>query len=265
VRAGEATGQLGDMLRRTVEAMDLDAGMRSKLRSAMIYPGIMLTLTISVLVFLLTWIVPKFEKLLRGKVLPKPTQLLLALGDACRDYGYWMLGGTALLVLGVVLFLRTARGARWLDQAMLHLPVLAGIYRTAVLGRSARTFGLLLQAGVPMHAALDHTQEVAGSLAYRKLWRDHVVNGGSLLAAIRGQPLFGPSFEQLVAAGESTATLDRVLGKVAEQYTKDLERRVRDLLTLIEPAMVVLMGAIVGFVALSIMLPIFQISRGGGS
>lgn len=265
VRAGEATGQLGDMLRRTVESLELEAAMRARLRSAMLYPCIMASLTVAVVVFLLTCIVPKFERLLSGKQLPRPTRALLAIGDFVRDHGTLLVAGTGLLGIGTVLLIRTTQGQRWLDAAWLRLPGVSGLYRTAVLARCTRTFGLLLHAGVPMHAALQYVQEVAGSHTYRELWqrvRSFVVGGSTLVDAIRGQRLLGPHFGQLVAAGESTATLDRVMGKVAAQQTKDLERRIRDLLTVVEPVMVVAMAAVVGFVALSIMMPIFQMSRG---
>ncbi len=264
VRAGETTGQLGEMLRRTVESMELDAAMRARLRSAMIYPVIMLSLTSAVVVFLLTWILPKFEGLLRGKQLPVPTRLLMALGDGVRAHGLWLLAGLAAALTAAILFVRSERGRRLVDHALLRLPGVAGIFRGAVMARCVRTFGLLLQSGVPVHTALEHTEEVASSLAYRALWqraRAEVVGGGTLRDAVRGSSLLGPTFVQLVAAGEATATLDRVMLKAANQYGKDLERRVRDLLTLVEPVMVVLMAAVVGFVALSIMLPIFQMSR----
>jgi len=265
VRAGEASGDLAGMLRRTVESMELEATMRGKLRSALIYPSVMLVMTIAVVVFLLTYIVPKFEKLFRNKTLPLPTRILMALGDGVQSYGLWVLVGAAVLITAAVLFLRTPRGRRALDRVLLRAPLLSGVYRLAVIARSVRTLGLLLQTGVPLHAALEHTQEVAASPAYRALWqraRHNVTNGGSLLDAIRNTDLFNPTFEQLVAAGEATATLDKVMLKAAAQYTKDLERRLRDLMTLIEPAMVVLMGGVVGFVAMSIMLPIFRMSRG---
>lgn len=265
VRAGEASGDLAGMLRRTVESMELEALMRSKLRSALIYPSVMLVMTIGVVVFLLTYIVPKFEKLFRGRQLPMPTRILMALGDGAQAYGLWVLGGLVVAIVGAFLVLRTPRGLRLLDGVLLGAPVLRGVYRTAVIARCVRTLGLLLQTGVPLHAALEHTQEVASSPAYRALWqraRNNVTNGGSLLDSIRHCGLFNPTFEQLVAAGESTATLDKVMLKAAAQYTKDLERRLRDLMTLIEPAMVVLMGGVVGFVAMSIMLPIFRMSRG---
>ena len=265
VRAGEATGQLGEMLMRTVETMEIEATMRSKIRSAMMYPAVMLTLTAGVVVFLLTYIVPKFEKLFRGKPLPTPTRMLLAIGEGTRVHGPWLVAVGAIAVVAAVLFVRTPRGRRLFDGVMLHVPVVSGIYRAAAITRSIRTFGLLLQSGVQVHQALEHTEDVAASPALAALWRrarNNVVNGRSLLDAVRGSPLLGPTFEQLVAAGEATATLDRVMLKATRQYTKDLERRIHDLVTLIEPAMVVLMGGVVGFVALSIMLPIFQMSRG---
>jgi type IV pilus assembly protein PilC len=264
VRAGEATGQLGEMMTRTVEMMEIEASMRSRVRSAMIYPGVMLALTVGVVVFLLTYIVPKFEKLFRGKPLPTPTRMLLLLGEGTREYGLWVLAALAVAAIAAFLFVRTRRGARALDGVLLHMPVVSGIYRTAAITRSIRTLGLLLQSGVPVHQALEHTEEVAASPALSALWRrarNNVVGGRSLLEAVRGSPLLGPTFEQLVAAGEATATLDRVMLKASQQYTKDLERRIRDLITLIEPAMVILMGGVVGFVALSIMLPIFQMSK----
>jgi type IV pilus assembly protein PilC len=265
VRAGETTGQLGDMLTRTVATMEVDAGVRSRLRSALIYPIIMLAVTTGVVVFLLTVIVPKFESMLRGKALPAPTQFLLSLGDFLGRHGL-LLGAAAVVALVAMVFgLRTPRGRRLADTMALHTPMVAGLYRTSVLARCTRTLGLLLQAGVPLHQALDNTCEVAGSDAYRRLWlhaQRVVLDGGSLLDAIRNRPLFGAGFEQLVAAGEATARLDQVMQKVANQQSRDLERRIKDLLTVLEPMMVVVMAAVVGFVALSIMMPIFRMSRG---
>jgi type IV pilus assembly protein PilC len=264
VRAGEATGQLGEMLRRTVDTLELEATLRGKARSAMLYPAIMAMLTAGVVVFLLTFIVPKFEKLLRGKQLPRPTRMLLAAGDFVTANAWLLAGGIAAAVVGLAWFVRTARGRVWLDRLLLSLPGIGPLYRTAVLARCSRTFGLLLHAGVPVHGALEYTQEVAGSASFHALWqraRERVVGGATLLDALRGQPLLGPSFEQLIAAGEQTATLDRVMQKHADHQTKDLERRIRDLLTIVEPLMVLVMAVVVGFVALSIMLPIFQMSR----
>lgn len=264
VRAGEAGGDLAGMLRRTVENMELEATLRGKLRSALIYPAVMLGMTVAVVAFLLLYIVPKFERLFRGKQLPLPTRILMTAGDWTAAYGLWALGGLAVAVVLLVCWLRTANGRGVADRITLALPVVGNVYRTAVVARSVRTLGLLLQTGVPMHAALDHTREVAASHAYRALWhraQKNVLNGGSLLDVVRTSNLFGPTFSQLVSAGEATASLDRVMLKTAAQYTRDLERKIRDMVTLVEPTMVVMMGGIVGFVALSIMLPIFRMSQ----
>ena len=210
VRAGEATGQLGDMLRRTVDSLEIEAALRARLRSALLYPVIMLTMTVGVVVFLLTCIVPRFESMLRGKVLPTPTRLLLAGGELLRGHGHWLAIGAAVLASAAVWYCRTPRGRITLDSLLLHLPGVSGLYRTGVLARCTRTLGLLLQAGVPVHQALEHTREVAGSHAFRMLWQraqHNVVNGGSVLDAVRGRDLCGPGFEQLVAAGEACGAI----------------------------------------------------------
>ncbi|MFY9341399.1 MAG: type II secretion system F family protein, partial [Planctomycetota bacterium] len=265
VRAGETTGQLGDMLRRTVDGMEVDAALRGKVRSALLYPAIMAVMTAGVVVFLLTCIVPKFETLLRGKPLPTPTRLLLAAGDLLQHHWPWLLAGLAAAITGAMLALRTTAGAVWFDAVLLRLPGIGALRRTVIHARCTRTFGLLLQAGVPLPAALEHTAEVAGSQAFAVIWqraRQTVTNGGSLREAVADRPLLGSSFGQLVAAGEATASLDRVMLKLGQKLTKDLERAIRDLVTIVEPVMVLLMAAIVGFVALSIMMPIFKMSRG---
>lgn len=131
VRAGETTGALGDMLRRTVEVLEMEATLRSKLRSAMLYPCVMVVLTVSVVTFLLAFIVPKFERMFRGKQLPTPTRLLMALGDAASTYGVWALLGLVVLAGAAFLFARTTRGLRFFDRFLLRIPVVGSMYRTA--------------------------------------------------------------------------------------------------------------------------------------
>jgi type IV pilus assembly protein PilC len=189
----------------------------------------------------------------------------LAAGDFLVRHGLGLGIGVVAVVVATIFGARTRRGRVLVDAVALHTPGVAGLYRTSVLTRCTRTLGLLLQAGVPLHQALEHTCEVAGSDAYRRLWLNAhrlVMEGRSLLEAVSGRPLFGSAFEQLVAAGEATARLDQVMQKVATQQSRDLERRIKDLLTVLEPLMVVMMAGVVGFVALSIMMPIFKMSRG---
>ncbi len=264
VSAGEATGDLGEMLRRTVETLEIEATLRSKLRSAMLYPCVMVVLTITVVTFLLAFIVPKFERIFTGRVLPVPTQILMSAGSFASNYGVYAVGALILIVIGLVLSQRTVRGERVWDRIMLGLPLFGDLQQKAVLARCSRTLGLLVKSGVPVHVAIEHAQKVAQSPAYAKMWKDaqtHVHNGGTLTEALRGHPLVDQTFQQVVAAGESTANLDEVMLKTAAQYSREVERKIRDLLTLIEPIMVVCMGAIVGFIALSIMLPIFRMSQ----
>jgi type II secretory pathway component PulF len=268
VAAGEKAGSLGEMVQRVTEMMEADAELRGRVRSALLYPTIMMVVATGVVVFLLTAIVPKFRGLFKGReeTLPAPTRVLMFLGDFFSAHAIWLFPSVILLMGALIVFLRSSRGKPYLDGMLLRLPVIGPIYRTAILSRTSRTLGMLMRSGVAILTALEHTRDVSGSPAFAKLWshvHGEVSNGGSLNEAIRPSPLLPPTYKQMVGSGESAARLDAVLLKVATHYASDLQRKVRDVSTLIEPILVVFLGGVVGFIALSIMLPIFKLSRGG--
>jgi len=265
--AGERAGRVGEMIQRVNEMIEAEEELRGRLRSALIYPAVMMAVALAVVIFLLTTIVPKFAGLFKGKeeTLPGPTKVLLWLSDFLSTNAVWLLPGLVVVVVGTVLWLRSDLGRPYLDRFLLRLPVVKEIYSTAILSRTSRTLGMLTNAGVVILAALEHTRDVAGSPSYAALWesvRDCVANGGTISDSIRGSSLVPPTYKQLISSGESAARLDTVLLRIATHYASDLQRRVRDITTLIEPALVVFMGVVVGFIALSIMLPIFKLSQG---
>lgn len=265
--AGERAGRVGEMIQRVNEMIEAEEELRGRLRSALIYPAVMMAVALAVVIFLLTTIVPKFAGLFKGKeeTLPGPTKVLLWLSDFMSTNALWLLSGLVVVVVGTALWLRSDLGRPYLDHFLLRLPVVKDIYSTAILSRTSRTLGMLTNAGVVILAALEHTRDVAGSPSYAALWeavRDRVANGGTISDAIRGSSLVPSTYKQLISSGESAARLDTVLLRIATHYASDLQRRVRDITTLIEPALVVFMGVVVGFIALSIMLPIFKLSQG---
>jgi type II secretory pathway component PulF len=267
VAAGETAGQLTEMIQRVSEMLEADEELRGRVRSALLYPTVMLVVALSVVVFLLTAIVPKFSGLFRGKeaALPAPTRVLMAIGDFFALHAIWLLPSVVVLVGASIFFLRSSRGRPYLDRMLLGLPVIGSIYRTAILSRTSRTLGMLTGSGVVILTALEHTRQVAGSPAFSGLWdqvHQQVANGGTVSEAIRQSPLLPSTYKQMLGAGEASARLDAVLLRIATHYADDLQRKVRDISTLIEPILVVLLGGVVGFIALSIMLPIFKLSRG---
>ena len=264
--AGEQAGRMGEMILRLTEMLEAEEGLRGRVRSALLYPTIMMVVATAVVIFLITAIVPKFSTLFQGKqaVLPLPTRMLMAMGEFFSTNAIWLLPSALALLFGTILFLRSTHGKPHLDALLLRLPVVREVYRTAILSRTSRTLGTLVQSGVAILVALEHTRGVAGSPAFAKLWGDvhkDVGNGGSISESIRPSTLLPSTYKQMIGAGEATAKLDHVLIQVANHYATELERKVRDVTTIIEPALVVMMGGVVGFIALSIMLPIFQLSR----
>ena len=215
------------MVRRVAETMEREAQLRSGLRSALLYPLVMVLVTFAVVVFLFTAIVPKFRKLFSGKddILPVPTKVLMAVSRFFTDYWVWLLVGAAIAVIALVLFLRSAPGIRYLDAALMRLPAVGRLYRDGILARCSRTLGMLSEAGVPILTALEHTREVAMSPQYRDLWQDshrHVTNGGTLAESLAPSRLIPPTFLQIVAAGESAANLHGVLLRVSDHITRDV-------------------------------------------
>ncbi len=264
--AGEKAGRIGEMIQRVTEMIEAEEELRSRLRSALIYPAVMMSLAIAVVIFLLTTIVPKFSGLFKGKehTLPGPTKVLMWLSEFLSTNALWLFPGVIVIVGGVIFFLRSKQGKPYLDSMLLRVPILKDVYSTAILSRTSRTLGMLTNAGVVILSALEHTRDVAGSPAFAKLWNDvhdQVANGGTISDAIKHSPLLPPTYKQLVGSGESAARLDAILLRISSHYAQELQRRVRDITTLIEPALVVFMGGVVGFIALSIMLPIFKLSQ----
>lgn len=266
VAAGEQAGRMGEMILRLVEMLEAEDELRGRVRSALLYPTIMVVVATCVVIFLITAIVPKFAGLFKGKeaVLPAPTRLLMSTGEFFSANWMWLIPSVLVLFIGTIVYLRSEDGKPVLDAVILRIPVVRDVYRTAILSRTSRTLGTLVQSGVAITVAIEHTRDVSGSPAYAKLWskvHDDVMNGTSISDSIRPSPLLPATYKQMISAGESGARLDKVLIKVASHYASELQRKVHDVTTVVEPALVVIMGCVVGFIALSIMLPIFQLSR----
>ncbi|MBL8896399.1 MAG: type II secretion system F family protein [Planctomycetes bacterium] len=267
LRAGEASGRLDEMLGRLVVATEAEAALRSRLRSALTYPAVMAGVCCVVVAFLLTFIVPRFERLFAGKeaVLPAPTKILLGLSAFFSRHGLALLGVIAAAAVALVLWLRTPTGRAALDALCSRLPILGPITTRAALARSASTLGLMMQSGVPVLVALEHAAEVAGSARHQKLWNAvhrEVASGGRLSTGLTAAGGVPSTVRQMIAAGEEAGFLDRVLVRIAVHLSSEVERRLKDLASLIEPAMVIFMGLVIGFVVLAILLPVFALSRG---
>lgn len=269
IKASEATGLLGEMLDRIAGHLRKEIEARSKIRAAMIYPCVMFTMAVGVTIFLLTFVLPKFMPLFetRGVKLPIPTRVMLGISHIVMDFWQWWIAGIIAAIIGFIFAKRTETGGRMWDTAKLNFPVIGAAIRKIVLSRSIRTLGVMVQAGVPVLDALKLTSQISGNRLYRDIWLnviDEVTAGKEIHTALMNSPLFPKTLVRMIASGEETGKLDRVLQRVSDYYDQEVETSVKAATSLIEPIMIGIMGVIVGGIGLGLLLPIFSLSASAG-
>jgi len=265
VHASEMSGSLSKMLGRISEHLVNQIETRSMVRGAMIYPAILGVMAIVTTVFLLVFVLPQFTKLFAGKeaLLPKPTIILMAMSSFMRNQWYIVVGVVVTLIGALIASLQTERGKIAFDHFKLRVPIMSRMFRALYISRSVHTMGELLTAGVDMLGTLEITAAVAGNAVYKKMWltvRDAVQQGDRLSLTLNEIGILPKNVIQMVAAGEESGKLGHVLTEVAEYYQKELRGTIKAVTGMIEPIMIILMGFVVGFIAMSIILPIFKMS-----
>jgi type IV pilus assembly protein PilC len=266
VRASELSGSFGHMLDRIGDYLNQQADTRRMVTGAMVYPVVIVVMAITTTVFMLTFVLPQFMILFKGheNILPMPTKILLAMSASLRGYWYLYILGGAGLGGGSFYLVRTERGRIWWDMAKLKIPILKRLCHALYLSRGLRTMGELVNAGVPMLDTIAITAEVCGNIHYAKIWhRVHAaVRKGQRISPTLSRSSYIPnSVAQMISAGEETGTLAEILNDVSEYYDRQLRATIKAVTSAIEPLMIVLMGGIVGFIAASILLPIFKMSQ----
>ncbi len=269
VRASEVSGSFSKMLDRIAAYLAQWIETRQMVIGAMIYPGVIMTLAIGVTIFLLTFVLPRFAAVFEGKesALPWPTMFLMTLSAFMVEWWWAVL--LAMVAGGVAFYLaiKTEPGAWWFDGMKLKFPVFKNMFRALYISRGLHTMGELVNAGVPMLETLEITSEIAGNRHYRKLWRRvyaSVKEGNKIVAPIQRSSLFPKSVSQMMGAGEESGKLGEVLDEVSTFYAKRLRETIKTVTSMIEPIMIIIMGSVVGFIAMSIILPIFKLSTLAG-
>jgi type IV pilus assembly protein PilC len=266
VRASEASGTMGKMLQRVSKYLEQQRAVRRRVKGAVAYPIAMLGFCIAVVVALLVFVLPRFEKIYANKqaALPMPTQLLLSLSKAMVNYWYLIILGLGLIVTGVYLFFRRPEGKVVLDAIRLRLPILGPMFRKSSLSRSLRTLATMIQTGVSVLDAIDITADVSGNHQFARAWRElaeRLKNGSNLAEEMAKQPLIPRSVTQMVAAGDRTGKLGMVLERVSDFCEEELDTAVRTATSFVEPAMIIIMGGVVGGIAMALLLPVFSLSK----
>jgi len=266
VRASEASGTMGPMLQRISEYLEQDRDVRKKIKGAMTYPICMFAFCVLVVTGLMLFVLPRFEKIYQGKgaLLPLPTRMLLGLSGFFVHYWPLLLAVVIGAVVGFHLFARSKDGRKAIDKVRLGMPVLGPMLRKACLARSLRTMATMISTGVSMLEGLALTADVAGNYLFEQVWRKvsrRVEEGATLADELANHPLIPRPITQIISAGERTGQLGPVMSRAAGFCENDLKIAIKTVTDMIEPIMILVMGVIVGGIAISLLLPIFSVSK----
>lgn len=265
-RAGERSGALEIVLERLADFTENQVAFRHKISAAMVYPILMTFVGIGVLGFLLGYVIPTVTQIFEDlkQTLPLPTLILMMASDALRRF--WWVGVVvlALILLGIDRYSRTEAGRLVLDRVKIKAPIFGPLALKVAIARFTRTLAILLRSGVPVLTSMDIVKNVVSNRVLEHVIeeaRDNIREGQDIAPPLRRSQLFPPLATHMIAVGEKSGKLEDMLMRVADTFETDVETTVQGLTALIEPLMILLMGSVIGFIALSILLPIFQINQ----
>lgn len=267
IRSGENSGNLGTILKRLADYYETQERLRGRLKSAMIYPAFMLVFSLLVVVFMVTYIVPKITQIFasKGTLLPLPTRILMGLSDFMVNSWYLVLIGLIILIFGFSAFLRSEFGKKVLQQLQLKAPLIGPLMQKVLIARFCQTLGTLLGSGVDLKTALEISRHVVVNQLLMDQLNKMIIevnNKGIPLSAAMGRTGYFPDYVQhVVAIGEEAARVDELLERVANRMQEEVSRLLEGLTALLQPTMIVLMGGIVGFIALSVLLPMLNMNQ----
>ena len=267
IRSGENSGNLGKILKRLADYYETQERLRGRLKSAMIYPAFMLVFSLLVVVFMVTYIVPKITQIFasKGTLLPLPTRILMGLSDFMVNSWYLVLIGLVILIFGFSAFLRSEFGKKVLQQLQLKAPLIGPLMQKVLIARFCQTLGTLLGSGVDLKTALEISRHVVVNQLLMDQLNKMIIevnNKGIPLSAAMGRTGYFPDYVQhVVAIGEEAARVDELLERVANRMQEEVNRLLEGLTALLQPTMIVLMGGIVGFIALSVLLPMLNMNQ----
>ena len=265
IAAGEAGGILDEILKRLAAYMEKAAKLKRKVKGAMVYPAITLTVAIVVTAVILIFVIPVFQKMFSefGGGLPAPTQIVINISDFVKSKIHYMIGALILFFFAFKKYYKTEKGKLTVDAAALKLPVFGMLIRKVAVAKFTRTMGTMLGSGVAILEALDIVAKTAGNRVVENAIyavRTGIAEGRTMADPLAASGVFPSMVCQMIAVGESTGALDAMLEKIAEFYDDEVDQAVENLTAMIEPMMIVFLGVVVGGLIVSMYLPIFKLA-----
>ena len=266
IRVGEEAGVLPKVMNDLADLLEHEDEIRGEVTAAVAYPVFVLVFGLITVTVLLTVVMPRLFSMLQDMlpVLPLPTLILLRVSSLLHSYGLFILAGLILVVWGARHYLQTTAGADNWDKLKLRLPFIGPVYRSSALGRFARTLGTLVTSGVSLLPALKIVEQTIGNRELARqvaLVAEETRSGDSLATPLRKLGIFPRTAIQMIDVGEESGTLDQMLLKVADTEERHMRAQTKILVSLLAPALILVVGALIGFMVIAILLPIFRLSR----
>lgn len=272
VKAGEVGGVLEIVLTRLAEFQEKAQKLKNRITSAMVYPVVVLILSMGILVFLLTFIVPRFQQIfqdmLQGKPLPALTQFVIDVSSLVKSNAIGVIAVIAVCVITFKVLAGTEKGAAFLDRTKLRIPMIGALVRLSAIARFSRTLGTLITSGVPILQALTITKETAGNVVLSNAIdnvHDAVKEGERIVQPLEASGVFPPMVVSMIDVGEETGRLPEMLIKVADVYDDEVDNAVAGLTSMLEPLLIVFLALIVGTIVVALFLPLIEVIRTVGS
>ena len=265
VKSGEESGKLSEVFLYLADYLDRNYEVTSKVKNALVYPAFVIFTFFAVMVLMLTMVIPKISGILResGQAIPVYTKVVLALSDFFKDYWIFMLGALVLLGFFLARFFMTERGRVSLDSLKVSIPYVGDLFKKLYLDRITDNLSTMLSSGIPIVRAIEITGDVVDNYVYRDILRgvaDRVKNGATLSDSLPKSPEIPGIVVQMARVGEEAGELDKILKTLAKFYNREVTNAVDTLVSLIEPAMIVLLGLGVGTLLASVLIPIYNIT-----
>jgi type IV pilus assembly protein PilC len=262
VKAGELGGILDTILERLTNYLENSEALKGKVKSAMMYPAIVLSICAIVTVFLMVFVIPTFKEIFSsfGAELPLPTQMLIDISDAMKSKWYLIVAFPFAAFFGFKKFYNTPKGLRFVDTYMLRAPIFGILLKKVAVARFTRTLGTLLKSGVPIMQALETVAQTAGNTIIAEAvlqTRESIREGGHLSDPLKKCGLFPNMVTSMISVGEETGALDTMLSKIADFYDQEVDTAVKGLTSLIEPIVICVMGVVIGTIVVCMFLPMF--------
>ncbi|NKB23525.1 MAG: hypothetical protein GKR87_03920 [Kiritimatiellae bacterium] len=267
VRAGEVSGTLVETLESLCDHYERVQEAREKVTMALLYPCIVLVIGVCTIIFCMVFVVPRFTSIFDelGSTLPLPTRILIAMSSGLINYGWAILIVIALMVPAVRNALKTPKGIRWWHKLQLKFPIFKNVITANAFGHFARTLGALLRNGVPVLQALSIAEDTAGNVVIAREIneaRSRVTDGATISGPLAAGNVFPPLLTDMLAVGEETGDMSGALQHIARRYDQELDRSVKILTTVLEPILMLVIAVLIGFLAISMLLAVFDLTSG---